>query len=149
MHRYIYMDYALFSTLLLNSPERLVISYDIACQWSRKVTQRIALYPAWLQPRQNMQEVVYLVPKFHLPAHILRCRLLYSFNWTPHVARTDGEAPERGWSASNAAAGSTIQMGPGSRRDTLDDHWGDQNWRKISSMSKSHPSKYPSHVSCL
>ncbi|KAF8995521.1 hypothetical protein BDZ89DRAFT_920324, partial [Hymenopellis radicata] len=56
--------------------------------------------------------------------------LQYSFNTTPKVGRTDGEAPERGWAASNGAAASTKEMGPGSRLDTLDDHFGDQNWRK-------------------
>ncbi|KAF9001224.1 hypothetical protein BDZ89DRAFT_1096061 [Hymenopellis radicata] len=49
------------------------------------------------------------------------------------VGRTDGEAPERGWAASNGAAASTKEMGPGSRLDTLDDHFGDQNWRKVAS----------------
>ncbi|KAG6826461.1 hypothetical protein H0H92_015732, partial [Tricholoma furcatifolium] len=42
-----------------------------------------------------------------------------------------GEAPERGWAAINAVANSMKEMGPGSRRDTLDDHFGDYNWRKI------------------
>lgn len=58
----------------------------------------------------------------------------FSFNFTPQVGRTDGEAPERGWSAINAIAGSTKQMGPGSRLDTLDDHFGDYNWRKVASI---------------
>ncbi|KAG6914351.1 hypothetical protein DXG01_000902 [Tephrocybe rancida] len=48
--------------------------------------------------------------------------------------RTDGEAPERGWAAVNAVASSTEEMGPGARRDTLDDHFADYNWRKIISL---------------
>jgi hypothetical protein len=31
-------------------------------------------------------------------------------------------------------AASTREMGPGSRRDTLDDHFGDRNWAKITQM---------------
>ena len=58
----------------------------------------------------------------------------FSLNFTPHVGRTDGEAPERGWAATNAVANSTKEMGPGSRQDTLDDHFSDYNWRKVSSM---------------
>ncbi|KAK0436074.1 uncharacterized protein EV420DRAFT_1652703 [Desarmillaria tabescens] len=47
------------------------------------------------------------------------------------VGRTDGEAPEHGWAATNALAASTKEMGPGTHRDTLDDHFGDYNWRKV------------------
>ncbi|KAJ7750624.1 hypothetical protein B0H16DRAFT_1460721 [Mycena metata] len=37
------------------------------------------------------------------------------------IAQTDGEAVERAWASANPLARST-EMGPGSRRDTLDDH---------------------------
>ncbi|KAH9479046.1 hypothetical protein JR316_0007621 [Psilocybe cubensis] len=76
-------------------------------------------------------DIVYLVPKFHLPAHIPKCQTSFLFNLTPRVGRTDGESPERGWSSANGVASSTKEMGPGSRSDTLDDHFGDYNWRKI------------------
>ena len=75
--------------------------------------------------------VKFLVPKFHLPAHISACHTKFSFNFCPGCARTDGEAPERGWSEINPLATSTREMGPGSRRDTLDFHFGDFNWRKV------------------
>ena len=70
----------------------------------------------------------FLIPKFHLLAHIMACQNVFSFNFNRHVGRTDGEAPERGWSQINAATTSTAEMGPGHRRDTLDDHFGDVNW---------------------
>ncbi|KAG6904713.1 hypothetical protein DXG01_007735, partial [Tephrocybe rancida] len=55
-------------------------------------------------------------------------RVVVSYNiaW-----RTDGKAPEHGWAAINNVANSTKEMGPGSRCDTLDDHFGDYNWRKV------------------
>jgi hypothetical protein len=83
---------------------------------------------------QSIQHIRYLVPKFHLPAHVEACNLAFSFNLTRGVGRTDGEAPERGWANINPAAQSTKEMGPGSRRDTLDDHFGDWNWKKIIKM---------------
>ncbi|KAJ7508029.1 hypothetical protein B0H11DRAFT_1685302, partial [Mycena galericulata] len=64
--------------------------------------------------------LVFLVPKFHLPAHIELCNILFSFNLTPFVGRTDGEAPERGWASANRLANSTSISGPGARRDTLE-----------------------------
>jgi hypothetical protein len=75
--------------------------------------------------------ITFLVPKFHLPAHVSKCQTAYSFNLTRGVGRTDGEAPERGWADINRVAASTKEMGPASRRDTLDDHFGDWNHQKI------------------
>ena len=131
------MDYFFLSSLRTGYlPRRLVVSYDIACQWSRNISKRCDIYPANAVSRGDLEEIVYLVPKFHLPAHINQCQVNYSFNLIPHVGRTDGEAPERGWAAINAVASSTKEMGPGSRRDTIDDHFGDYNWRKISQIGK-------------
>ncbi|SJL19078.1 uncharacterized protein ARMOST_22686 [Armillaria ostoyae] len=129
--RYLNMDYFILSTLSCNTPPDLVISYNIACQWHKNFFVRMGKYPAQLRLHQIERNILYLVPKFHLPAHILKCRNDFSFNFSAKVGRTDGEAPERGWAATNALANSTKEMGPGSRRDTLDDHFGDYNWRKI------------------
>jgi hypothetical protein len=112
----------------------VVVSYDIACQWSVKLHDRCNIYPPDLVSNSPALDMRFLVPKFHLPAHIQKCQAEYSFNLTPFVGRTDGEAPERGWSEANAMAASTKEMGPGSRRDTLDDHFGDRNWGKITKM---------------
>ncbi|KAF7377339.1 hypothetical protein MSAN_00154900 [Mycena sanguinolenta] len=75
--------------------------------------------------------MTFLIPKFHLPAHIELCNLKFSFHLTPDVGQTDGEAPERGWADANPLARSTKEMGPGARRDTLDDHFNDWNHKKI------------------
>ena len=133
---YVNMDYFLLSILKMNLPQRLVVSYDIACQWSRNINRRCDKYPPNAISSGDIDEIVYLVLKFHLPAHINQCQVDYSFNLVPHVGRTDGEAPECGWAAINSVATSTKEMGPGSRRDTLDDHFGDYNWRKIAQMGK-------------
>lgn len=130
---YVNMDYLFLSSLRENTPSSIVVSYDIACQWSRKLRDRCAIYPP-NEITTNDPDMMFLVPKFHLPAHIAQCQIDYSFNLVPNVGRTDGEAPERGWAAANAMASSTKEMGPGSRRDTLDDHFGDRNWDKIVQM---------------
>ncbi|KAK0501813.1 hypothetical protein EDD18DRAFT_1307212 [Armillaria luteobubalina] len=129
--RYLNMDYFILSMLTCDTPPDLVISYDIACQWHKNFFVRMGKYPAQLRLHQTEGNILYLVPKFHLPAHILKCRNDFSFNFSAKVGRTDGEAPEQGWAATNALANSMKEMGPGSRRDTLDDHFGDYNWRKI------------------
>ncbi|KAJ8508653.1 hypothetical protein ONZ45_g9101 [Pleurotus djamor] len=75
------------------------------------------------------------------------CQVNYSFNLTPDVGRTDGESPERGWAAMNPVASSTKEMGPGSRRDTLDDHFGDYNWRKVVIIDQTLLSRFKEAVS--
>jgi hypothetical protein len=133
-YRYVNMDYFCLATLEHNLPSVLVISYDIVCQWSVNFVARCLKYPPNVIGANPAMDIKYLVPKFHLPAHVQKCRDNYSFNLTPHVGRTDGEAPERGWASSNDLAYSTREMGPGSRRDTLDDCFGDMNWSKATRM---------------
>lgn len=130
------MDYLFFSGLLGTTLLMLNISYDICCQWSINLWARMSAFPEGWRIDTTGVKWTYLVPKFHLPAHVDKCQTAYSFNYTRGVGRTDGEAPERGWADINAAASSTKEMGPGSRRDTLDDHFGDWNHKKIVAMGK-------------
>ncbi|TFK59627.1 hypothetical protein BDN72DRAFT_780475, partial [Pluteus cervinus] len=136
--RYANMDYLFLLSLgqeKLQELLDLVISYDIACQWWINLLTRMLNYSKSIQiDGAKINSFTYLVPKFHLPAHITHCQTQYSFNFHQHVGRTDGESPERGWSHINPIATSTIEMGPGSRRDTLNDHFGDNNWKKTYTM---------------
>jgi hypothetical protein len=134
------MDYMFWCGLRLYKLPRLVMSYDIACQWSRNFTARmVSKFPADWSINCGQTIIKKLVPKFHLPAHIEKCQVGFSFNYTKYVGRTDGEAPERGWSKINGLAASAREMGPGSRRDTLEDHMGDSNWKKAIGMGEFSP----------
>lgn len=114
-----------------------MISYDIICQWHKNLEPRMGLLPSELLPTHDIQEIVFLIPKFHLPAHIDFCNRTFSFNLSRWVGRSDGEAPERGWARINNVAKSTAEMGPGTRRDTIDDHFNDGNWKKTCSLGSS------------
>jgi hypothetical protein len=94
-------------------------------------------YPSSLHLNPNKLSATFVVPKFHLPAHIEKCQTSFSLNLEVGMGRTDGEAPERGWANTNRISSSTKEMGPGTRRDTLDDHFGDWNWKKVCAMGKS------------
>jgi len=124
------MDYAFASVLRHSNVTLLKVSYDIACQWHKKVYQHMDNMPFTLQLNLRDRDVMFLVPKFHLPAHITSCQWSYSFNWTKGVGCTDGKEPECGWVNLNPATSSMKDMGPGHRRDTLDDYFGDWNWKK-------------------
>lgn len=129
--RYLNMDYFVFSALIGFTATMLNISYDIACQWSKKLWTRMDSMPAHLHVPHDAMQIRYFVPKFHIGAHIAACQTTFSWNLARFVGRTDGEAPERGWANINRVASSTKEMGPGSRCDTLDDHFGDWNWKKV------------------
>ncbi|KIM66480.1 hypothetical protein SCLCIDRAFT_21951 [Scleroderma citrinum Foug A] len=128
---YVNMDYAFASALHHSDAMVLKVSYDIACQWHKNLYKRMDNMPSPLQLNLCDRDLMFLVPKFHLPTHILSCQWSFSFNWTKGVGQTDGEEPKRGWANLNAAASSTKDMGPGHHRDTLDDYLGDWNWKKL------------------
>ncbi|KAG1839355.1 hypothetical protein F4604DRAFT_1885305 [Suillus subluteus] len=98
---YINMDYIVCSALLALAMTMINISYDIACHESSLIQ--------------------FFVLKFHIQAHIKKCWMNFSFNWSRHCD----------WSNINRVASSMKEMGPGMRRDTLDDHFGDWNWKKV------------------
>ncbi|RXW12053.1 hypothetical protein EST38_g13799, partial [Candolleomyces aberdarensis] len=129
--KYCNMDYITILSIQLCFLKLYLISYDIVCQWFIHLFQRISQIDPSSPLLQSDVEIRFLVPKFHLPAHIPACRNRFAFMLTPGAALGDGEAPERGWGELNPLATSTREMGPGTRRDTLDYHFGDYNWRKI------------------
>lgn len=135
--RFIYMDYIFFATLKGTEYARVVVSYDIACQWSKTLWERMR----FLDPQMHLNEsqiphVSFLVPKFHLPAHILLCQRTFSFNFTRGVGRTEGKVVERNWALTNPLAASTRKMGPGSWRDTINDFFNDMNHQKYVKLRK-------------
>ncbi|KAG1738676.1 uncharacterized protein EDB91DRAFT_1237718 [Suillus paluster] len=134
--RYSNMDLLFFSALRGRCTNTLNVSYDIACQWHKNLWQRMSTMPLNLRLDHLAIFVRFFVPKFHLPAHVLTCQTNFSFNFSKNVGRTDGEAPEHGWSNINPMASSTKEMGPGSRRDVLDDHFGDWNWKKVVGLGR-------------
>ncbi|KAJ7795160.1 hypothetical protein B0H14DRAFT_2391995 [Mycena olivaceomarginata] len=135
--RYLNMDYMFFMSLEGSALLWLYVSYDIACQWYKNIWTRMQIFPEDIQFKNDEKNLVFLVPKFHLPAHIEECNIQFSFNLTRFVGRTDGEAPERGWADANRLANSTKISGPGARRDTLDAHFQYSNWKKITKLGMS------------
>ena len=130
LKRYVNMDYLFFSSIAGTQLNKIVISYDIACQWGKHLRDRLEYtIPRHLHPPPDTDFELF-VPKFHLPAHKPECHAPYSFNYAPGVGRTDGEGIERNWSVLNKVAPSLSMMGPGGRWDTMDDVCNYWNWMK-------------------
>ncbi|KAJ7609963.1 hypothetical protein FB45DRAFT_982292 [Roridomyces roridus] len=127
--RYSNIDYLFFMSIIGIALSSILVSYDIACQWSINFWKRAKKMPSYLQLPPGLR-IQFKVPKFHLPLHVKKCHGPYSFNYTKGVGRTDGEGVERNWSWLNMIVRSVSVMGPGSREDTIDDFCGYANWRK-------------------
>ncbi|VDC04364.1 unnamed protein product [Peniophora sp. CBMAI 1063] len=137
--RYETVDWVLCGALSYARAAEVTISYDVVCQYCKKLGDRLARIPpvrviwAGAQAFMKLAEtncISYVVPKFHIYAHKAYCQLRYAFGWLFGTAVIDGEAPERLWSGVNAAASSLREMGPGGNNDTMDDIFGAWNWQK-------------------
>lgn len=133
LYRYANMDYLLFSGLKKSNVSRICISYDIMCQWSKRLAIRQKMFPKEIRlpPYTTLS---FGIPKFHLEGHGPACRTRFSFNFLAGSGRTCGESVETEWSVINIVASSTREMSPSARHETLNDHWGYWNWRKTTSF---------------
>lgn len=126
------MNYIFASTLKHHHPQQpCVISYDIVCQWAIYLFICLTTLPMHLQLIGVLFFVCFVVPKLHLRAHTLLCQRTYLLNYLPGSGRTDGEGVERPWVNISGMATSTQEMGPGSRHNMLDNHFGYWNWQKL------------------
>ncbi|KAJ8494859.1 hypothetical protein ONZ45_g13096 [Pleurotus djamor] len=133
--RYANMDYVFASALRHHSPSlKLVVSYDIACQWSKSVVERVKNLPPLVRLQLVTSMVRFAVPKLHIHSHTKKCQQVFSLNYLPGVGRTDGEGIERPWANIGAVATSIRVMGPGARVETLNNHWSHWNWQKLKSL---------------
>ena len=141
--RYCNMDFILLSALAPLLVAAVFVSYDIACQFKLKFESRMPKLPRTLHLPQCVS-VDWGIPKCHCPMHKVSCQSPHSLNLKPGVGRTDGEGIEHSWAELNRVANSTKEMGPGSRHDTLDDHFGHHNFRKYVALGKFRPHPFDS-----
>ncbi|KAJ7715639.1 hypothetical protein B0H16DRAFT_1339627 [Mycena metata] len=135
--RYANMDY-IFASILRHLDERLrkVISYDIVCQWWKSLKKRLLSLPPLLRLSLALKIMRFVIPKMHINAHILACRLAFSLSFLAGAGQTDGGGFERPWANIGGVATSTREQGPGFRWDTLDDHWNYWNWVKLTILPR-------------
>jgi hypothetical protein len=124
------MDYMVLSILVAVFVLRVVLTYDIGCQWSKHFRERLLEYDEDMRIPDDL-ELEVGIPSWHINAHGAFCRTNYSLNYIPGVGRTCGEEVETTWSSTNALAPSTREMGSGARKETLNDHWNSWNLRRI------------------
>ncbi|KAJ7901050.1 hypothetical protein B0H14DRAFT_3422958 [Mycena olivaceomarginata] len=135
--RYANMDWIAACIMIALDPRlRKVISYDIVCQWWVNLKKRLLLLPPAVRWHLILGLVRFVIPKLHIKGHKIPCQDKYSLELVPGSAQTDGEGIERPWAHIGGVGSSTKEMGPGSREDTLNGHWGSWNWQKVVGMGE-------------
>jgi len=73
---------------------------------------------------------------FHVHGHIDTCFSRYAPSFIPGAGQIDGEILETLWAVLNSIHNSIRRMSESHRRETLDDHMNDSNWKKIVGMGE-------------
>ena len=134
-NRYANTDYIVVRSTSHNLETKKIASYDIMCQWSINLRERLKGFPLSNAKKLDDQIIAHVVPKFHLAAHKEDCRANFSLNYEPGVGRSDMEGPERTWFGLQGG-GSTKDQGPGYWSDAMDDKFGHWNWSKLVRLGK-------------
>lgn len=128
--RYCNADFTIFAAIVGVILLRIVLTYDIACQWSKNFRKRMEQLPPNMQIPDTTQLDV-AIPRWHINGHGETCRTNFNLSYMEGVGRTVGEDVETIWAGTNPLAPSIQEMGPAARHDTLNDHWNGWNFRKI------------------
>jgi len=133
--RYCSMDYIVLSALIGVTLLHIIITYDIACQWSKNFKKRMLEFPEDMRIGADVK-IDTAIPSWHINGHGQSCRQNFCLGFMKGAGRTCGEEIEASWSHTNPLAASVREMGPAARHDTLNDHWNGWNFHKIVGFRK-------------
>ncbi|KAG1888625.1 hypothetical protein F4604DRAFT_1569672 [Suillus subluteus] len=134
--RHMNMDYSICNAVKY-TPEPIgstLIIYDVACQWSIHLAE-------WVDQSYHLSlpegtKILPAVGKFHLSAHKLQCFPRFSLNFMTGAGHIDGEILETLWAPFNKISPTARSMSLAHRKEVLDDHMRDSNWKKLSLLKK-------------
>ncbi|KAJ7054003.1 hypothetical protein C8F01DRAFT_1260221 [Mycena amicta] len=129
---YANMDYIFMHALGDARVKRLVVSYDIACQWKINLRTRVLniLDGSTFAPNLDAFDTQFGLPVWHAAVHEESCQAANSLSYIVGAGRTDGEGIERTWAILNPIGFATKEMGEGNRHDTIDDKVDHINFEK-------------------
>jgi KDZ transposase-like protein len=133
--RFINVDYVVLSSAKGIRVVRIVLTFDVNCQYSKKFWERMKNFPIEMQLDENTV-VEFAIPSWHINAHGADCRADFGLSFQDGVGRTCGEEVEVTWAGTNPLGPSTREMGPGARHETLNGQWGGLNFRRILNFRK-------------
>ncbi|KAH9905103.1 uncharacterized protein B0H18DRAFT_964909 [Fomitopsis serialis] len=117
------MDYALSQAFQFYAGlQTFILMYDIACFEAFDVAANGLIF--------------WGIGLFHIHGHQRDCLPKFSPDFIPGAGNVDGEIIETLWSPLNRISGSTRAMSTSHRKEVIDDHMNDSNWRKTATQQK-------------
>lgn len=114
-------------------PNEVAHTYDIACQYSKKITVRFRQHFPALVP--VVEHLMHAIPKKHIVGHNRECQIRWSCNYLDGFGRVYGEGIEAVWAEDNQQSSSLREMNAGHRHDVTEANHMDWNIRKNQRMS--------------
>lgn len=136
VYRQVNMDYALSKALSYNSKglKHAIVMYDIMCQYGVHLKARFEASPYLNMPKDL--KLLKGIGLFHVHGHQDLCFSRYAPNFIMGAGQVDGEIIETLWSSLNMISHSTRNMSIAHRREIMDAHINDNNWKKMVRMGK-------------
>jgi hypothetical protein len=107
---------------------------DIACQYFRYLSEHIEADPALYVPPHV--KLIHAIGLFHVHGYKDECLYRWATTYVPGMGTVDGEILETLWSVLNKISASTRTASLVHRTEILDDHMGDNNFKKITNIGE-------------
>ena len=136
LNRQMNMDFCLSEAMKCNMDgiKKVLLSYDLMCQFWTNLKRRFSGNPYLTFPKDI--EILRAIGLFHVHGHQDHCYARFAPTFIPGAGMVDGEILETLWAALNKIADSTRSQSIAHRRETLNDHMNDSNWKKLVTLSK-------------
>lgn len=130
------MDYCLSEAMKykMEGVRRVILHYDIMCQFWKNVQRRFQGNPYLSFPKAV--EILRAIGLFHVHGHVDECYARFAPTFIVGAGQVDGEVLETLWAVLNWTADSIRSMTTAHRRECLDDHMNNSNWKKLVGMGK-------------
>jgi hypothetical protein len=125
------MDYIIFSAFMALALLRIVIMYDIACQWSANLPSRASKLPVALQP-SHLTKIKTVILSWHINGHGKKCQETMHVGYLDGVGHLCGDEVEQTWWSTNILGTSIREMTPAARHEVMSHQWAAFNIIKIS-----------------
>ncbi len=130
------VDYSLNETCRTTNMERirkLLLIYDIMCQYYKKLHLRFERNPYLEMPNVVLEKAI---GQFHVHGHQDSCFFRFSSSFIPGAGQVDGEILETLWGVLNKISWSSRTTTLAHQAEILDDHTNDSNWKKLVNIGK-------------
>ena len=114
--------------------EAALISYDVMCQWSIHMLDRVTSSDHLKLP--NNLDLRLAIGLFHIHGHQDTCLARYSPSFIKGSRQIDGETIEMLWAPLNEITRSTRGMSTSHCQEVIDKHMNDSNWKKLIDLGK-------------